>query len=162
MANIRVDVTHPIVDGEMITFKAPCACTSVTGIKVYYPEITDSAATTKNMTFTMKDCHGNDLTGVADLFASGAYITAILNTTNKIAYLQNADTNKYLESKRSALTTRVSTLETKATTFTSDITSLKSTDTSLTNRVKALEAKIIYSSTQPTGVKGYIWLKPST
>ena len=107
MANIRVDVSRPIVDGDSITFKAPCACTAVTGIKVYYPAVTDSSVTTKNMTFTMKDCHGNSLTGVGNLFSSGAYVTVVLNTTSKIAYLQNADTNKYLEGKFTELYDRI-------------------------------------------------------
>ena len=95
MANIRVDLDHPICDGESVTFKAPCDCTAVTGVIVYYP--TSNATASK--TFVFKDAHGNTLTGVGNLFMTGAYVKVVLDTTNGYAYVQNADTNKYLETK---------------------------------------------------------------
>ena len=52
----------------------------------------------------MKDTHGNSLVGIGNLFAKNSYVKAILNISDKIAYLQNADTNGYLESKFAALT----------------------------------------------------------
>lgn len=93
MANVRIDLSYPIVDGQPLTFRAPCDCTSVTGIKVYYP----NGETTESKEFTLKDAHCNDLTEIGDLFASGAYVKVIVDTTNNAAYIQNADTNKYLE-----------------------------------------------------------------
>lgn len=87
------------MDGEAITFKAPCDCTAVTGLKIYYPILTDSAATSTNKTFVFRDTNGNNLTGIEHLFTSGAYVKVILDITNNYAYIQNADTNKYLENK---------------------------------------------------------------
>lgn len=96
MANIRIDLCGEPTDGQQVTFKAPCDCTAVTGIKAYYPNGGDEKA---SMTFVMKDAHGNNLNGVGNLFLSGAFVHAILDVTNKFAYLQNADTNQYLEGK---------------------------------------------------------------
>lgn len=107
MAYIKLTLNHPLVDGENVTFKAPCDCTAVTGLKIYYVTLTEDAETEVNQTFTFKDAHGNDLTNVGNLFTNGAYIKAILDTTNNYAYLQNADTNAYLES---AMTTKAGNL----------------------------------------------------
>lgn len=83
------------MDGHKLTFKAPCDCISVEKLKVCYVE----NATQKNRLFTMKDAHGNDLTGLGNLFSQGAYVDVVLDTVNGFAYLQNAGTNKYLEQK---------------------------------------------------------------
>lgn len=99
MANIKVTLEVPLIDGHPVTFKAPCDCTAVTGVKVYYPD----GESTASKVFTFKDAHGNDLTGIGDLFAAGAYVKVILDTTNGWAYIQNADTNQYLENKFSDL-----------------------------------------------------------
>lgn len=72
-----------------ITFKAPCDSSAVDGMNVYYRN--------EKQTFTYRDAHGNDLSGRADLFSKGAYVKAILDTGNGYAYIQNADTNGYLE-----------------------------------------------------------------
>lgn len=89
MANIKVELSHEIIDGQPVTFVAPCDCTAITGLKVYYPG--------GSKVFTFKDAHGNVLTGIGNLFGEGAYVKAILDVTNGNAYLQNADTNAYLE-----------------------------------------------------------------
>lgn len=91
MANIRVDASYTIVNGSEVVFVAPCDCNQISGIKVYYPD--------GSKVFTFKDAHGNTLTGLGNLFAAGAYVKAILDVTNGFAYIQNADTNKYLEDK---------------------------------------------------------------
>lgn len=100
MAYIKLELDHPIQDGESLTFKAPCDCTAATdGIKVYYPAVSDTGSTTTYKTFAIKDAHGNTITTLSNLFKSGAYVKIIVNTTNNHAYIQNADTNKYLEDK---------------------------------------------------------------
>lgn len=91
MPNIRVDISYTIADGSEVVFSAPCNCSEVTGLKVYHP---DGAKE-----FTFKDAHGADLTGIGELFAAGAIVKAILDVTNGHAYIQNADTNAYLEGK---------------------------------------------------------------
>lgn len=100
MANIILTLDHTIQDGEDIKFKAPCACSEVSGITANYPvEGENGELSTATKTFTFRDTHGNDLTGLGNLFSAGAYVKVIVDTENNYAYLQNADTNKYLEGK---------------------------------------------------------------
>lgn len=99
MANIKITLDHDIVDGESVTFKAPCDNTEVTGIKVYYKVETEEGSTDANKTFTFRDAHGSALTTIGNLFKEGAYVVVLLDTTNNYAFIQNADTNAYLESK---------------------------------------------------------------
>lgn len=100
MANIKLELNHELQDGEVTVFKAPCDCTAVEGIIVYYPTLTEeSVPVMQSKTFSFADTHGNILTGLGNLFAAGAYVSVILNTTDGLAYLQNAATNAYLESK---------------------------------------------------------------
>lgn len=101
MANIKITLDHDIVDGESVTFKAPCDATEVTGIKVYYKVETEEGSTDADKTFTFRDAHCEALTNIDNLFKEGAYLTALLDTTNNYAFIQNADTNKYLEGKAS-------------------------------------------------------------
>lgn len=96
MANIRLDMLDTIQDGQTVTFKAPCDCTAINGIKVYYPG-TDGNATSKE--FLLKDTHGNDVSNINDLFKKNTYISALLDVPNGFAYLINAATNAYLEQK---------------------------------------------------------------
>lgn len=99
MAKIRIDIDGILMDGHEVTFKAPCDCTEVDGIKVYYIKSGEQ----KSKNFTMKDTHGNALAGLGDLFMSGAYVKAVLDTTNRVAYIQNSDTNGYLEGRLDVL-----------------------------------------------------------
>ncbi len=91
MANIKIELDYELIDGQPVTFAAPCNCTEVTGLKVYH-------AGGSNV-FTFKDAHGNALTGLGNLFSKGAYVKAILDVNSGSAYLQNADTNAYLEAQ---------------------------------------------------------------
>jgi hypothetical protein len=104
MANIRVDLDYPIVDGQPLTFKAPCPCSEIEGLKVYYPI---KEGTTFCMRFVFKDAHGIDLTNVENLFDANAYVKVILNTKERVAYLQNADTNGYLEDRFNVIEARL-------------------------------------------------------
>jgi len=99
MAYIRIDVDGILMDGHTLTFKAPCDCTAIEGLKVYYVE----NGTLKNKIFTMKDTHGNTLTGLGNLFMKDACVKVVLDTAKSIAYLQNGDTNGYLEGRFSEL-----------------------------------------------------------
>lgn len=89
MANIKITAPAPLYDGMAVLFKAPCACTAVERLAVSYGGV--------EKVFTFKDAHGNSLTGIGNLFAEGAIVKALLDTVNGFAYLQNADTNAYLE-----------------------------------------------------------------
>lgn len=95
MANVKITLNEVLVDGHEVTFKAPCDCTAIDLLDVHYVE----NRTAKNKLFTMKDTHGNALTGIGNLFTAGAYVHVILDTTTGSAYIQNGDTNGYLEDK---------------------------------------------------------------
>ena len=99
MAYIRIDLISELVNGQSVTFKAPCDCTAIQGLRTYYLKDGEQ----KSATFTLKDSHGNDLTGIGNLFEAGTHVKAILNTENSAAYLLNADTNRYLEDKFAAI-----------------------------------------------------------
>lgn len=95
MANIRVDVDGIITDGQSVTFRAPCDCSEIEGLKIYY--IKDKVRVGE--LFTMKDSRVQNLSTVNNLFAAGAYVTVVLDTVNKRAFLQNAATSGYIEEK---------------------------------------------------------------
>lgn len=97
MADIRVDLFEPLHDGMDIKFKAPCDCSEIDGLIVYYP--LDDGSGTGSQTFTFKDSHGNDLTGLGDLFTEGVLVKVMVDVDASAAYIQNADTNAYLEEK---------------------------------------------------------------
>ena len=96
MANIRVDVDYTIADGAELLFYAPCDFANISGLKVYYP---GADAGIVSHEFTFQDAHKNDLSNLDNLFAEGACVKVILSLTNSTAYIQNADTNAYLEGR---------------------------------------------------------------
>lgn len=95
MSSIKIELGHPVIDGMPLSFRAPCNCNEVTGIKVEWPDGEDSHF----IVFSFADAHGNDLTGLGNLFAQGAMVRVVLDTANAKAYIQNADTNAYLEER---------------------------------------------------------------
>ena len=100
MANLIATSEIPIFDGMLLTLRAACDCTAIEGLTVYYPSVSDNAMADTSKAFTFKDAHGNTLTGIGNLFSAGAYIRVILDTTNNFAYIQNADTNGYIEATK--------------------------------------------------------------
>lgn len=96
MANIRVDVNYVIKDGSEIVFRSPIDCSAITGLVVYYTE-EDGSATSKE--FTLADAHGYNVGDIDHLFAENAVVKVILDVTHGMAFVQNADTNAYLESR---------------------------------------------------------------
>lgn len=92
MANIRIDLQAPVIDGQSLIFKSPADCSQITGLSVYYP-VNDSLA---SITFQFADAHGNNV-GSVSLFAENVMVKVILDTELKRAYVQNADTNSYIE-----------------------------------------------------------------
>lgn len=89
--NIKVEVSHPIKDGTEIKFRSPVDCSEVTGLNVYY-----NGASTE---FKFTDAHGNDVGEIDHLFAANVVVKVILDVTHRKAYVQNADTNAYLEGR---------------------------------------------------------------
>lgn len=94
MGYIRVDQAIPVFDGQPVTFKSPASCKGIEGLKVYYPV----GKGTEVATFALADAHGNNV-GSIDLFAANVLVKVILDTDQGMAYVQNADTNAYLEGR---------------------------------------------------------------
>ena len=94
MANIRVDVNYAIKDGSEIVFRSPADCSAITGLIVYYVA-DDGAAASKE--FVLSDAHGHNVGDIDHLFAENAVVKVILDVTAGMAYVQNADTNAYIE-----------------------------------------------------------------
>lgn len=105
MANIKLDIDHSIQDGLELVFKSPCDCTLITGLNIHH--LNEEGRKVRS-SFVFKDAHGNNLSDT-DLFAKDAYVKVILNSTDGIAYIQNADTNKYLEGRFEQLSNDFST-----------------------------------------------------
>ena len=98
MANIRLDLGRAVTNGETLTFRSPVDCSEITGLKVCYP----NGNTTTSEVFEFADAHGNNV-GSIDLFASDVLVKVILDTELNRAYVQNADTNAYLEGRFASL-----------------------------------------------------------
>lgn len=96
MANIRVDVNYTIADGSEIVFRSPVDCTAVTGLRVYYP---NANGVTVSKVFAFADAHGNNVGDIPHLFTENVVVKVILDVTNVMAFVQNADTNAYLENR---------------------------------------------------------------
>lgn len=95
MSNIRVDVDYTIKDGTEIKLRSPVDCSQITGLIVYYP---GSDGNTISKVFALSDAHGNNVGNIDHLFAEDVVVKVILDVTKGMAFVQNADTNAYLES----------------------------------------------------------------
>ena len=96
MANIRLDLNHAPLDGESVTFKAPCDASQITGLVIYYA---NEANTTVSKSFTLTDANGGDIGLIDNVFSAGAIIKVLLDTDENKAFMQNPDTNTYLEGR---------------------------------------------------------------
>ena len=103
MANIRLDLDTPIVEGQQLIFRSPVDCSTITGLIVYY---TSEDGSKTPHTFQFADAHGNNV-GDIDLFSSDVLVKVILDVGASRAYVQNADTNKYLEDRLSNVKSEV-------------------------------------------------------
>ncbi|MBO5953346.1 MAG: hypothetical protein J6Q53_04400 [Oscillospiraceae bacterium] len=94
MSNIRVDVGYTIHDGSELKFRSPASCSAITGLIVYYPGTNGNI--TSNV-FALADAHGNNVGDIDHLFAENVVVKVILDVTTGMAFVQNADTNAYIE-----------------------------------------------------------------
>ena len=101
MANINVVVGSYIGDGYKVKFRTPCDSTTIEGLEVKYPAKNGIGTLIKK--FIFKDAHGTELSGVGNLFVRGVMIEVLLDVTHGVAYIQNADTNSYVESFKSEI-----------------------------------------------------------
>jgi hypothetical protein len=91
--NIRVDLNTPISDGMDLVFRSPVDCSQITGLVVYYKE----GNNTCSKVFAFSDAHGNNVGDIPHLFAENVVVKVILDVTSGMAFVQNADTNAYIE-----------------------------------------------------------------
>ena len=89
--DVRVNLTAPIYDGKEVIFKAPCNASEVTGLKLCYQDEVHN--------FAFADANANNVGHLDNLFAEGAVVKVILDTDTNQAFIQNADTNAYLENR---------------------------------------------------------------
>ncbi len=89
--NIRVDLNTPIKDGTEVVFRSPVDCSQITGLIVYYNG--------ESTEFALADAHGNNVGDIDHLFAEDVVIKVILDLSKSMAFVQNADTNAYLEQR---------------------------------------------------------------
>lgn len=94
MANIRVDLNYDIKDGSEIVFRSPVDCSAITGLAVY---CTAENGAISAYEFALTDAHGQDVGNIDHLFAEDVIVKVILDVTAGKAYVQNADTNDYIE-----------------------------------------------------------------
>jgi hypothetical protein len=99
MAIINAAVDKTIADGYKLKFRTPCDSTIIEGLEVKYPAKDGIGTLIKK--FVFKDAHGTELSGVGNLFVGGVLIEVLLDVTHSVAYIQNADTNSYVESVKS-------------------------------------------------------------
>ena len=106
MSNIRVDLNCPIKDGTEVVFRSPVDCSQVTGLIVYYP---GENGITTSKEFAFADAHGNNVGDIDHLFAENVAVKVILDDTTSMAFVQNADTNAYLEGRFEELEKKIGT-----------------------------------------------------
>jgi hypothetical protein len=110
---IQVVIDHFIEDGSEIKFKAPVGCTDATRLQVQY---TNTNGENVIKTFAFADANGNDVGELRNLFAEGAIVKVILDLTDAFpgvdgaAFVQNADTDAYLENRLEDLQNNVSSV----------------------------------------------------
>ena len=103
-ANSRIQVVldHCLEHGSGIKFKAPVDCAAITKLQVQY---VNNAGTTESKVFAFADANGNDVGEINNLFGKDSIVKVILDLSSTIAgvdgaaFVQNADTNAYLESR---------------------------------------------------------------
>lgn len=94
--NIVVNLNYPIKDGSEVVFRSPVDCSQITGLKLYYPAEDGTAASKE---FALADAHGNNVGDIDHLFAENVVVKVILDVSSGMAFVQNADTNAYLEGR---------------------------------------------------------------
>ncbi len=96
MSKIRIDSEATLINGQPLTFKSPADCSEIEGLIIYYPV----GDTTTSKEFKFVDAHGVDVgSGTISLFAENVLVKVVLDTDQGKAYVQNADTNAYLEGR---------------------------------------------------------------
>ena len=97
--NIKVNLNIQPKNGTVVVFRSPENSSQVTGLIVHYKSSDSSDAYQE---FSFADAHGVDVKNIDNLFNKGAVVKVILDVTSSRAFIQNADTNSYLNRKLSS------------------------------------------------------------
>ena len=87
--NIIVDLKTPIRDGAEVVFRSPVDCSQIKGLILRYNG--------ESKKFAFADAHGNNVGDIDHLFAENVVVKVILDVEHAMAFVQNADTNAYIE-----------------------------------------------------------------
>ena len=111
--DIKVILDHFIENGSEIKFKSPVDCSAVSRLVIQYVDHGE----TLSKRFAFADANGNDVGTLNNLFAAGSIVKVILDLSSDIdgegtavAFVQNADTNAYLEEHFSEIYQEVETI----------------------------------------------------
>ena len=85
MSKIALVLPDMPITGKQVSFIAPCSSSDTT------------CFTINNTDYTICDAAGNNLEGIANIWARGSFVSVILDVDSAKAYIQNANTNAYLE-----------------------------------------------------------------
>lgn len=92
-SRVVVTANFELVNGSEIKFMAPADCSEITALRVYYND--NGVTTSRDFVFT--DAHGCDIGDLDHLFVKDSIVKVILDVDRGNAFVQNADTNAYLE-----------------------------------------------------------------
>lgn len=96
MSKIKLILPDSPVTGQQISFIAPCNSDTTT------------CFTINDVDYIICDAAGNNLAGVAGMWVTNAFVSVIVDVDSAKAYIQNANTNKYIEEKFDAVPAKVS------------------------------------------------------
>lgn len=85
MNKIKLNLASSPVNGQQISFIAPCSSADTECLVI------------KDIEYSVVDADGVSVAGVENVWNSGAVVSTILNVDSHSAFIQNANTNTYLE-----------------------------------------------------------------
>jgi hypothetical protein len=142
---IVVTIGYSVADGSEVKFRAPVDCSEITRLQVQYIDENKEPA---SKTFAFADANGNNVSEINNLFSQGSIVKVILDFDVDIdgngtgaAFVQNADTNAYLEGRFEEL---ADTIENITTEVDESITTVSDAVSNLSTRVgdKAVSEQI--------------------
>ena len=85
MGKIKVNLNYPLANGKQISFYTPCESEDTQGLII------------NDVEYALVDADGASVVDTPNLWNRGALMSVIVDTVNMRAYIQNANSNSYLE-----------------------------------------------------------------